>query len=353
MRNHVESLRHWEAVPFGIECEESPLAAPEDVILYGRHEGSRRGLFTLTGWSPRVQRFLVAGDFDLVHAHFGVDAVVIAPVCRRLGLPLVVTLHGQDVSSEVRRGGVRGARYRRRLRRTLEQAQVVLAVSDEIADRVRALGCDTVRTHVLGVPLPGTVEPDGAAPDWDIVFAGRLVGKKGAFDLVRAVAGLRAQGLPVRTALAGDGPLAGDLARFSEENGAPVQFLGFLRPEQVRELMARSALVAVPSKEAVDGDIEGLPTVVMEAAALGRPVVGYSHSGIAQAVQHGVTGLLAAEGDVDMLSDYLRQLLCDPHRRIRMGQAARHKAEKDLDIVLQAAALERIYDEVRGGVSGC
>jgi colanic acid/amylovoran biosynthesis glycosyltransferase len=352
VRNHVTSLRRWEAVPFGGKRVESPLASPDEAILYGPRERFSRGLFDVTGWSRRVQRFLADGDFDLVHAHFGRDAVLIAPICRRLGLPLVVTLHGQDVNSDVRRGGLRGMRYRQRLRRTLRQASAVLAVSDEIADRARAFGCHHVRTHVLGVPLPGWVEPD-AAPDWDIVFAGRLVGKKGAFDLVQALARLQEEGLAPRTAIAGDGPLAGDLAGFAAATGVPVEFLGFRRPDEIRELMSRSALVAVPSKQAADGDREGLPTVVMEAAAIGRPVVGYRHSGIAQAVQQGTTGLLAAEGDIGSLTRHLRDLLRDPGRRARMGTAARRKAEKEFDITTQTTALEGIYDEVMRKDAAC
>jgi colanic acid/amylovoran biosynthesis glycosyltransferase len=344
IRNHVTSLRRWTAVPFGVERVESSLTSPDDVILYGPRERFTRRLFAMTGRSPRARRFLAGADVDLVHAHFGLDAVVIAPVCRRLGLPLVVTLHGEDVTSAVRRGGPRGARYRMRLRRTLRQARVVLAVSDEIADHARSLGCDHVRTHVLGVPLP---EPAGQErTDWDVVFAGRLVGKKGVFDLVRAVARLHEQGLPVRTAVAGDGPLAGDLKEFTAASGVSVDFLGFRRPDEIRGLMSRSALVAVPSKQADDGDREGLPTVVMEAAALGRPVVGYRHSGITQAVEHGVTGLLAAEGDAEDLSRHIGELVRDPGRRSRLSAAARRKAEEDFDIAVRTDVLEAIYDEV-------
>ncbi len=97
VRNHVTSLRRWEAVPFGAKRVDSPLAAPDDVILFGPRERLTRGLFDVTGWSPRVRRFLADGDFDLVHAHFGLDAVVIALICRRLGglshqylLPVVI-----------------------------------------------------------------------------------------------------------------------------------------------------------------------------------------------------------------------------------------------------------------------
>jgi colanic acid/amylovoran biosynthesis glycosyltransferase len=150
----------------------------------------------------------------------------------------------------------------------------------------------------------------------------------------------------VRTAVAGDGPLACDLREFTAASGVPVDFLGFRRPDEIRGLMSRSALVAVPSRQADNGDREGLPTVVMEAAALGRPVVGYRHSGIAQAVEHGVTGLLAAEGDVDDLSRHLGELVRDPGRRSRLGVAARRKAEEDFDIAVRTDVLESIYDEV-------
>jgi glycosyltransferase involved in cell wall biosynthesis len=345
IRHHVEALHRWRPVPFGVEREESPLASPDDVVLYGRDEAFRRRVLRLTGWAPRVRRFLLDGAFDLVHAHFGLDAVVIAPICRRLGMPLVVTLHGEDVTAQVHRRGLYGASYRHRLRRTLAGARAVLAVSDEIARCVRELGCDDVRVHVLGVPLPQRPAPE-TRPAWDVLFAGRLVEKKGVFDLLEALAHLREQGLPVRTAVAGDGPLAGDIKDFASERGVPVDFLGFRRPDEVLEMMSRSAILAVPSRQAENGDCEGLPTVVMEAASVGRPVVGYRHSGIAQAVDHGVTGLLAPEGDTGALGDHLAALLRDPDRRARMGAAARRKAEAEFDIDAQTAELEDLYDDV-------
>lgn len=346
IRNHVQSVHRWQAVPFGADREETELSSPEDVILFSPEQRWSRRVFEETGRSRRVTQFLRDGVFDLVHAHMGMDAVDIAPACRQVGLPLVVTLHGQDVTSTVYQGGMRGVIYRKRLRRTLDQAAEVLAVSEHLAERAREFGCDKVRVHVLGVPLPDRLEPDSER-DWDIVFAGRLVAKKGTFDLLEALAQLRDRGLRVRTAFAGDGPLREDLQREARERGVDVSFLGFRLAEEVRQLMSRSAVVAVPSVRAADGDTEGLPTVAMEAAAVGRPVVGYRHSGIAEAVDHNITGLLGEEGDVTSLSQHFEQLLVDEPRRLQMGAAARRKAEQEFDIARQTRALESsVYDPI-------
>jgi len=148
-----------------------------------------------------------------------------------------------------------------------------------------------------------------------------------------------------RLVVIGDGPLRGALERRA---GPSVQFLGALPPEEVAQWMRRAALLAAPSLTAADGDAEGLPNVVVEAAASGLAVVATSHSGIPEAVEDGVSGLLVPEGDAGALAAGLAALLGAEDRRRTMGAAARRLAAQRFDRARLTETLERIYDEVAG-----
>jgi glycosyltransferase involved in cell wall biosynthesis len=176
-----------------------------------------------------------------------------------------------------------------------------------------------------------------------VLFVGRLVEKKGCEDLLRAVAaGVRSAKLTI----IGDGPLREALSRLARELDVPADFLGAQPHERVHDEMRRAQLVALPSRTAADGDQEGLPVVALEAAASGRPVVGYRHSGIPEAVIDGHTGLLALEGDVAGLAAVLAELLDDPDRSQAMGTMARDRATQLFDLTATTARIEDVYDRV-------
>ena len=109
------------------------------------------------------------------------------------------------------------------------------------------------------------------------------------------------------------------------------------------ELDAARPVLAAPSLAARDGDAEGLPNVVVEAAASGIAVVATRHSGIPEAVEEGETGVLVPEHDIVALAHALVAALEGD-----FGQAARRLAEAKFDRRRQAARLEAIYDEVAG-----
>jgi glycosyltransferase involved in cell wall biosynthesis len=99
----------------------------------------------------------------------------------------------------------------------------------------------------------------------------------------------------------------------------------------------------------LDGDKEGIPTVLLEAQATGLPVVSTKHAGIPEAVLDGQSGYLTNERDIDALAEKLCVLLGDRHLRERMGIAGREHIEKEFNIVTQVQKLERIYDRLVEG----
>jgi glycosyltransferase involved in cell wall biosynthesis len=282
-------------------------------------------------------------DSDLVHAHFALDGMEIAPVARTAARPLVITFHGFDVS-------VRHLYWspgsRRRLHRLFEQARLLIAVSGFIADRLVALGASRSKivTHHIGIPIP----PDRPDPETGnrrgILFVGRLVEKKGCDDLLAAVAGLPQplRGTPVT--VIGDGPLKQGLERAAKRADLDVDFRGAQSNDEVRRAMRRAALLCAPSKRARNGDAEGLPITILEAAAHRLPVVSTYSSGIPEAIVDGHSGILVPERHRRALRGALETMLFDEGLRARVADAGRQVVEQRFDIVRQTAALEALYD---------
>ncbi len=288
-------------------------------------------------------------DPVLIHSHFATDGLLALPLARALGLPLVTTLHGHDVNRSRRAMLLSGrlswqlyALFRRRL---TERGELFLPVSDALRRRALALGYPPGRTltHYLGIDLQRfeSGEPEPGL----VLHVGRLVEKKGTAMLLDAVA----RRPEARLAIVGDGPLRGALERRAAELGLAerVRFLGALPPADVAAWMRRAWLLAAPSVTAKDGDAEGLPTVIVEAAASSLPTVGTHHAGIPEAIAEGESGFLVVEHDPAALAERIATLLASAELRGRMGAAARELAERRFDSRRQAARLENLYDGVR------
>jgi glycosyltransferase involved in cell wall biosynthesis len=183
-----------------------------------------------------------------------------------------------------------------------------------------------------------------------IVHVARLVEKKGTADLITAVHRLQRDLPDLRLDVLGDGPLRGDLERQVRELGLErhVTFAGATAHAGVLDAVRGAAVVAVPSVTARSGDTEGLPQAVLEAGALGRPVVATVHAGIPEAVDDGGTGLLVPERSPDELAAALRAVLTDHGAAERLGAAARVRVARDFSLTTQSARLRALYGRLVG-----
>ena len=153
-----------------------------------------------------------------------------------------------------------------------------------------------------------------------LVCVGRLAEQKGQLVLVQAAARLRDQGVPFELVLVGDGPMRAEIERLIArlDLGGHIRIAGWLDGAGVRrEILASRALV-LPSFA------EGLPVVLMEALALGRPVISTYVAGIPELVRPRIDGWLVPPGSVEDLAEALREALAAPASRLeRMGCAVR------------------------------
>ena len=174
-----------------------------------------------------------------------------------------------------------------------------------------------------------------------VCAVGRLVPKKGFADLVEAVRILVSSGIDVEVELAGDGDERERLTEQIERLGLAdrIRLLGPLTQAEVRELLARSHVFAAPCIEAADGNIDGLPTVVLEAMACGTPVVATAVSGLPEVVHDGVTGILLPPGDPASLAVALRGIARGEVDTVSLSRGARALIEEQFDSRAQAAVL--------------
>jgi colanic acid/amylovoran biosynthesis glycosyltransferase len=293
----------------------------------------------------------------VIHAHFGPDGLRALPLARALGLPLITSLRGYDVhlrkAALIASGQCSWIAYALGEARLQRRGALFLAVSDALRRRAIARGFpeDRTLTHYNGVDLDRFRPGPCAVRERVVLHVGRLVEKKGTLALIRAFAAIAAAQPDARLEIYGDGPLRPQLEREAAGLGVGerIAFCGHTSADHVAARLRSAWLLAAPSCTAANGDGEGLPNVVVEAAASGLPVIGTRHAGIPEAVRDGETGLLVPESSVAQLSEALLRLLGDAEMQAAFGRSARQWAEEQFDAASQARRLELLYDEMSLG----
>lgn len=312
---------------------------------------AQEGLFKQLGSAPKLYQQVQQLQPALIHAHFGVCGALALPLARALKLPMIVTFYGLDATMKdeyARRNSISTRVYLRRREALKREAKLFIGVSEFIRDKLLEQGFppEKVIAHYYGVDTQ-VFQPDPTVQrDQVVLFVGRLAEKKGCEYLIQAMAQVQTQMPDVELVIIGDGPLRLQLEDLAASSLKRYQFLGLQPPQVVKSWMNRSLMLAAPSVTASTGDSEGLPTVVVEAQAMGLPVVGSVHAGIPQAVVHGETGFLAAERDWKSLAEHILQLLKDPILWQSFSCNGQQRVRNLFDLRKQNQALEGIYEAV-------
>jgi colanic acid/amylovoran biosynthesis glycosyltransferase len=301
----------------------------------------RTTLYRRTGFAPLFHQQLRHLRPDLIHAHFASGGKTLLPLLREFKRPLLVTLHGgSDVPVEKPRFGI--------YRQLAERATLFLCVSDFIRRQAIEAGfpAEKLLVHYIGIDRTLFVPPPATTTVDSVLFVGRLVEMKGGEYLLRAMKKVQSRRPACELTIAGDGPLRGELERLAAELGVNCKFLGVQPPATIRQMLPKSRLVCLPSVTTAAGDREGLPTVLIEAQAMGVPVVSTFHSGIPEGVIDGVTGTLVAERDTEGLAAAILQLLEDRDLWQRYHLATQDHIDRNFDLHKQTALLEDIYSDL-------
>ncbi len=287
-----------------------------------------------------VLNILREESVDVLHVFFGNVAVHLLPLLRRLPIPFGVSFHGADVTGAIASEGYAAARGE-----LFDRAAWVACRSEALLDRVAAMGCPRGKLRVVRTVVPEmrfverTVPPDGPVR---LVQASRLIAKKGLATTLRAFA---LMGLPsAELSIAGTGPMEGELRALAAELGIAdrVRFLGFVQQSRLGEVLAEAHVFLHPS-ESVAGDSEGVPNALLEAMAIGLPVVATRHGGIPEVITDGENGLLCDERDVEGLAGAVRRLVNDGELYGKIARAGAVTVREQFSNQALSKALGEIY----------
>jgi colanic acid/amylovoran biosynthesis glycosyltransferase len=311
------------------------------VGAYARHPGLLvRALVTVAVGAAHA-RSLAALHVDHLHAHTATYPLLTAWLCRRLtGVPYSFTAHAHDIFMD-----------QSFLRRRLAEAKFAVAISDFNRGFLAAYGGDRVTpVHVVrcGIDISAyrfrARAPSRTGPV-RALSVGSLKDYKGHRFVLEALAGGGPELKRVTLDLVGDGPLREQLGRLSSELGLNdrVRFHGALPEPAVTDLLDRADLFVLPSVITPEGNMEGLPVVLMEALAAGVPVVASRVSAVPELIRDGETGLLVEPASPADLRRAITQLLADPQAACRRSDAGRRLVERNHDATVSGARLAGLF----------
>lgn len=299
-------------------------------------------------WAYREMRRLLEEDRpDVVHVHgvYPMFSPSVLVACRRAGVPVVMTVHNYNLTcptwyhlykGRVCEDCVGGHEYRcvlkncrdsipesfayalrssvaRRFRLFHDNVDMLIVLTSFAKGRLLQAGFRDDQMAVVSNPAPMPETTANAVEGQYVAFAGRFSPEKGVETLLAAARQLA--GVPFK--VAGDGPTLSDMMAKAPRN---VEFAGRLDAGELRAFYAGARLVVVPSVW-----FEQFPMVILEAMALGLPVVASRIGGLPEIVEDGITGCLFEPGNAEDLAEKLGGLWSNPELRRRMGKAGREK----------------------------
>lgn len=290
-----------------------------------------------------IARQVRARGITHLHAHFASTATSVARLAARLsGISYSFTAHAKDVFHD----SVSADDLDMKLR----DAAFAVTVSDFNLRHLRETFPRRDRLHRVynGLELsrfPFVTRAPG--DELRMLSVGRLVEKKGFGVLIDAFDRVRDAGIAARLDIVGDGELRDDIAariaRSPHRHG--IRLRGPLPQDEVARCLAEADLFVAPCLVGGDGNVDGLPTVLLEAMASGVPCISTAVTGIPEVIRHHETGLLCEPGDVVGLSEAIMAVARPGFDRVGIARRARALVENEFDAARQAARLAALTAE--------
>jgi len=351
----LDAWRHWvrevRSIPRksnddGMEIFFPRYTSPPRQVLHGLW-----GFFAyafIRNLLSRLHRHL---SFDLIHAHYASPGGAIALLAaRRMKVPVVVSVHGADVTFTSRQGAI----GRSTIRWVLGTADAVLANSSWTRDQIVGLGvpADRVRIVRLGADPPDEIVSSHAGERGDtltLLTVGYLDERKGHRYVIEAMRELVEEGCRLRYVIVGGGPQGTSLRRLAEHLGIAdrVQFEGTKLHAEVWRYFDECDIFVMPSWK------EAFGLVYIEALALGKPVVGCRGEGGPEDLHSlGDCIQLVEPRNARSLAAGLRELIRDPEKRRRMGSIGRAIVREQFTWELHASRTVEVYQRALEEANG-
>jgi glycosyltransferase involved in cell wall biosynthesis len=348
--NQIRALKRFEAVVVTEKRLNEKVYPFDRIDLIERRPALMPPFLARRRFSRQLAAIAHRHHARLVHANFGgIGAQLIGP-CRRIGIPLVTSFHGNDVYVlPHKKPGIYDELFR--------HGALLICTSGYLRARLLKVGAPPDRTivHHAGIEVakfPFKERRPNEGGPMRLLAVGRFVRKKGFHLLIDAVHQLAERGRNVELTLVGFGPNAGRLEQFRAAGpGADRIFIRHSdkspHPHRMRnEELERAHLAVISSSVTRKGSMESLCWYAVEAQACGLPLVATRHNGIPEAVDEGRSAVLVDENDAEALAAGIEQLLDRPADWPAMGRAGRAYVEEKFDLARNTSALEEIYDSI-------
>jgi glycosyltransferase involved in cell wall biosynthesis len=291
--------------------------------------------------SPGLVRWVHTNisSFDVVHVHFGRDLMVlpVAACVRWHGVPYVLQTHGMVTPTRHPLAGPLDALWTRRL---LCGSRAVLYLTEQERRQLGEVARAPLNLVHLENGVPEYPPATGDAPVPEVLFVARLHARKRPLLFVEMAKALLAEGVRARFTLIGPDEGEGAAVRAALAGETMISWEGPLDPADVPRRLGRASLYVLPSVR------EPYPMTVLEAMAVGLPVVLAADCGLAPLVERAQAGVVVA-GDAVAFADAVRTLLADRAHARTMGELARKAAQDDFGMCRIGDRLTRQYDEIR------
>lgn len=362
----VSLISEWNAILFGLEKSPNSLdlagiqhyicQPPPKLTLWDRLNKKLNTIFKRDCVAPHVLAQARALKPSLIHAHFAVDALEAYKLAKALKVKLVVTMHGYDVSvyPHVWESGQMGEGmrdYPAKLAKMANDPDVsFIAVSNAIKNIATSqfdIPAEKVEVIYLGIN-PDDFPPspiEMAERPLKVLFVGRMVEKKAPDVLIKAFAQVQQKIPNAQLVMIGDGPMLEDMKQLASQLKLNVNFKGVQPSAVVKAELKSARIFCLPSIRASNGDSEGLPIVLLEAQAMGVPVVTSASGAAGEGVDNDVTGFVFEENDVEQLIKYLTQLLNDEAALTKLSHSGPSFIRKNHNSFLQAGKLYEVYEK--------
>ena len=309
------------------------------------------GLFSRIGlglvyrffFAASLARQLQANGCEHLHVHFAHIPTDIGMYASSLSaVPFSVTAHANDIYE---RGWL--------LNEKVERSAFFATISEFNKHYLEDKGVDASKMCIVRCGVePNLFSKRTAVLEHKktrIGAIGRLVEKKGFDTLIKAVAILKAQGETIELQLAGDGPLFQQLQALAlslDLSPQDITFMGAIAHAEVASFIKSLDAFVLPCKQDEQGDVDGIPVVLMEAMLSGVPVVSTKLSGIPELVVHKETGLLVSPDSEDQLAETILMLINSPVLKNQMIECAASKVKRDFSLEHNASKLKDMFNRV-------
>lgn len=315
-----------------------PWLRPESLGMYARFLAKSLGL-------------ALTHRFSAIHAFRALPEGLVAWLVARLTFrPVVIYAHGEELTTWGRGGKYKAMRF------ALRHADRVVANSEHTRDTLLDMGIDAKRITIIypgvdtsvfrpGLDTTGLRESLNIGPEEKLVFSvGRLSRRKGFDQMLRAVAQLKASGLPVRYVIGGIGEdaeyLNGIIQELDLKNTA--HLIGSISEADLPRWINACDVFAMPNRE-INGDNEGFGMVFIEAAACGKPVIAGKAGGTGAAVLDGRTGIRVDGANVEAIRSALEQVFFDKVRAEHLGQEGLRRVHQEFSWPIVASKSRHLY----------